>query len=418
MLTSDITKLKNILKYPEISCLRRLAIVSKCQIYLVGGSLRDLISERNITDFDLTVKGDILTLSKNLANMLKASHVLLDKKRKTVRIITKTKFIIDFTFLAKSLIYELKRRDFTVNSLAFDLINLDFLDPLSGLTDLKNKTIKMNSDKVFKADPVRLLRAVRLKADLGFKIEAKTLKQIKKDKKLILKIKSERITEEFFKILANSNSRINLQLLDDLSLNSIIFEIRNKEKKAPLSIYKRLENCFKKNIINKKVCSYYDDVLAANRNRWVLLKLAALILDKKIKISRAFKVLKLSLKEKKTLEKILKYYYLFCDKINQYSFLNQTEPVFLDLVILSLASNRISKTRADKLFSMYFSYQKRKLQFKKIIDGDILKNKLKIKSSPLIGFILDKLQEAYYLKEIKTQAEALRLVRKLIQKRH
>ncbi len=100
-----------------------------------------------------------------------------------------------------SLKEDLSRRDFTINAMALDFANI--FDPFGGQEDLKNKIIRCvgNAEKRFLEDALRILRALRFSAVLGFKIEEETKNAILKLYKLLRFVSKERITDEFLKLL-------------------------------------------------------------------------------------------------------------------------------------------------------------------------------------------------------------------------
>lgn len=106
----------------------------------------------------------------------------------------------------KTLEEDLARRDFTINALAFDK-NFKIIDPYGGQEDIKNKLIRAVGDpnERFGEDALRMMRAIRIAAEIGFKIEAKTFEAIKKNAPLINKIAKERVKDELFKLLASAN---------------------------------------------------------------------------------------------------------------------------------------------------------------------------------------------------------------------
>ncbi|NCO46813.1 MAG: hypothetical protein GW890_10700, partial [Vibrio sp.] len=98
---------------------------------------------------------------------------------------------------------DLKRRDFTINAIAYDPIIKDIKDFYKGQNDLENGLIRTvgNPDERFQEDALRIMRAIRFSAQLGFTIEQNTLNSIVKNKDLLKNISKERIGDEFSKII-------------------------------------------------------------------------------------------------------------------------------------------------------------------------------------------------------------------------
>ena len=118
----------------------------------------------------------------------------------------------DNVTFTKNIIDDLSRRDFTINAIAFNPIRAELeyearvIDPYYGVDDINNKTIRCvgNPNERFNEDGLRILRAIRFAAQLGFTIEEETAKSIHENKHLLRNISRERIQSELFKIL-NSN---------------------------------------------------------------------------------------------------------------------------------------------------------------------------------------------------------------------
>lgn len=102
---------------------------------------------------------------------------------------------------------DLKRRDFTINALAYNPITNELIDNFNGLSDLKSNIIKTvgDPDERFNEDGLRIMRAVRFSAQLNFKIEEKTLISLKNNRKLLKNISIERIRDEFNKLIMTKN---------------------------------------------------------------------------------------------------------------------------------------------------------------------------------------------------------------------
>ena len=110
------------------------------------------------------------------------------------------------------------RRDFTINALAISLSKNNFgemIDPFAGSNDLKNKIIRtpVDADVTFSDDPLRMMRAIRFSAQLGFSIHESALEAIKKNKERIRIVSGERITDELNKIILSPVPSIGFKLL-------------------------------------------------------------------------------------------------------------------------------------------------------------------------------------------------------------
>jgi poly(A) polymerase len=115
---------------------------------------------------------------------------------------------------------DLARRDFTINAMARDVLTGELHDPFGGMVDLRRRLIRAVGDpnERFREDPLRLLRAVRLAAQLGFEIESETRKAIAANAGALERISRERIADELNKILLSPRPAAGLRLATDLGL--------------------------------------------------------------------------------------------------------------------------------------------------------------------------------------------------------
>ncbi|MEM6427928.1 MAG: HDIG domain-containing metalloprotein [Deinococcota bacterium] len=152
--------------------------------YLVGGAVRDALLNRPVSDIDWLVPNP-KQLAKQVADASAGSLVCLDETRNVWRVVTNLVdensadniSTRDYVPLETALEDDLKTRDFTLNAIATDLDGVIY-DPLNGRQDIANKQIRAIHMDNFCADPLRLLRGVRLACQLGFKLEPKTYKMM------------------------------------------------------------------------------------------------------------------------------------------------------------------------------------------------------------------------------------------------
>ena len=187
---------------------------------MVGGAVRDLLLKREIRDIDFVVPKDALEISRRLANQLGGAFYPLDKERETGRILlvdgAGKKWHLDFAvYRGPDLESDLVRRDFTINALAIDLRQPEKIyDPLGGALHLQRKELRRCSSTSLKEDPVRILRAVRFATAYQLKIERETLKDMHSLVGLLSGASSERLRDEFFRILEEPQPVMCLRVLD------------------------------------------------------------------------------------------------------------------------------------------------------------------------------------------------------------
>ncbi len=195
------------------------------QAFVVGGGLRDIILGNIPDDYDITTSAkpdEILKLfNKSYATGLKHGTVTVVLNNKRIEITT---FRSDGDYVNhRSPVYvefltdingDLSRRDFTINALAYNKKD-GLIDKFGGINDLNNKIIKaVGSPEIrFEEDALRILRAFRFSAKLGFKIEKKTLNAALNKASLLKFVSKERIFCELSKILISDNPEVISELI-------------------------------------------------------------------------------------------------------------------------------------------------------------------------------------------------------------
>ena len=193
------------------------------RVFLVGGLIRDLLAGRGAAgrkDADLAVSRGVLSLGRTLARLGKARMVLLSEKDKTVRLVGPV-LEVDLTqFRASSLEEDLRARDFTINALALDLHlaergEIRLIDPCQGRADLEQGILRAANPDAMTQDPLRILRAYRLGAELGLTLAGGTRTLIRRAVRDLDRIAGERINAELTRLLQTPDSATWLRLMED-----------------------------------------------------------------------------------------------------------------------------------------------------------------------------------------------------------
>lgn len=199
----------------------RTLITAGIKPYVVGGAVRNFILDLPVCDYDIASSATPEQIIKVLKNY---TVVKTGIKHGTVTVVTPGGMVEHTTFRTESeysghrkpvavnfttsLMDDLSRRDFTFNAIAYSK-NSDFLDPFNGISDLQMRLVKCVGEpqKRFEEDALRILRALRFSAVLGFELEDKTHLALIKNKHLLKHISKERITAEFLKLLCGQNAQ-------------------------------------------------------------------------------------------------------------------------------------------------------------------------------------------------------------------
>ena len=160
--------------------LRCLAEASSIRAYLVGGAVRDLMLGRPVTDWDVAAD-DACAAAQIVAQYAGRNPVQMHPSPATFRIPLPDGHIDVVQLTADDLVVDLSRRDFTVNAMAIELREGAYvIDPFGGMKHLRAGIIETVSETSMRDDPVRVVRAYRLAAELGFRIGPRTREQAKK----------------------------------------------------------------------------------------------------------------------------------------------------------------------------------------------------------------------------------------------
>ena len=235
--------MNDLFKNINISIIDTISIeaeLSGIEVYLVGGFVRDLILNRRNKDIDVMVVGNGIDFAKLISKKLN-KKLQIFKNFGTAMLKTEN-YDIEFVGARKesyskdsrnpvveqgTLVEDLSRRDFTINSLAISLNKKNYgeiIDLFSGRADIDKKIIRTPLDPkiTFHDDPLRMMRAARFASQLDFLVDKNNLEFIKSEKERIEIISKERINDELNKILMSKKPSIGLKVLKESGLLELI----------------------------------------------------------------------------------------------------------------------------------------------------------------------------------------------------
>ena len=455
---------------------------SSITVYLVGGALRDVLARRRKKnpDIDFCLQRGALDFGKRLARDIRAGFVVLDKERGYCRLVKKIGelvYTLDFTdFRGKTLEDDLRKRDFTINAMAARLgqvLKGDFqgvlIDPYGGAKDIKAKAIRMVDAGNFRDDPLRILRAFSLSAIFGFRIENKTLAQLRRDRQLLASVSPERIRDELFKIFDQSGSLAYIERMDTMGILRLAMPELTVTRgvaqgpyhhldvwKHSLETLRQLEALFGELKKNRPINAYLDEVLSAERSRRALMKLGALLHDVgKPRAKRRMgnktifhghervgaditgefcRRLKLSNDEADALRKMVLLHlrpgYMGDNPVvsprARFRYFRDAASEGISTLLLSIADQRSTRgpltskndrVQHERVCLGLIREHLRGLKKPKpirFINGDMLMKRFKLKPSVLVGKVLAELEELQAIGKVKTLAQAWSAAKKSI----
>ncbi len=286
---SQISNFKFQLGNPLFERIARLAGALGVEAYVVGGYVRDYYLRRPSTDIDIVVVGSGIALAEALAAELHTGVTVF--KTFGTAMVRACGVEVEFVGARKesyapesrkpqvetgTLEDDQLRRDFTINAMAWSLDAAHFgelIDPFYGMDDLEDGIIRTpcDADITFSDDPLRMMRAVRFAAQLGFTIEEETFDAVSRNAKRIEIVSKERIIAELNKIVLSPVPSIGFELLDLTGLLPLIFPDLAKLK----GVERRGTHAHKDNFIH--TLKVLDNVAKRSDDLW--LRWAALLHD-------------------------------------------------------------------------------------------------------------------------------------------
>lgn len=206
------------------------------EAYIVGGCVRDLLTDKIPKDWDVTTNAtpeEIQNIFPDTFYENKFGTVGVENKEtldESLKVIEVTPYRLESEYsdnrhpdgvkFSKNLSDDLKRRDFTMNAIAYDPASGELVDLYDGMEAIKDKMIKAVGDanERFQEDALRILRAVRFSTQHGFVIEAETMNAMTRHVELLGKISAERIRDEFLKMMMSDEPIVGISMAQKLGI--------------------------------------------------------------------------------------------------------------------------------------------------------------------------------------------------------
>jgi tRNA nucleotidyltransferase/poly(A) polymerase len=266
------------------------------EAYLVGGCVRDLLIGKTPKDWDFTTNARPEQIAGLFAETYQNNDfgtvgVVNETEDERLKVVEVTPYRLesgysdarrpDEVIFSDSLSDDLKRRDFTMNAIAYSVSGDTLTDEFEGMEDIKEKRVRAvgNATERFAEDALRMMRAVRLAVELGFVIESETMQAIAENTDNLSRISKERIRDEFVKILASDAPMQGVVLLEKLGMlqyvaPDILRGIGVEQNKAhAYHVYEHLLRTLqhaadKKWPIYLRIAALFHDVAKPETRRW------------------------------------------------------------------------------------------------------------------------------------------------------
>lgn len=414
--------------------------------YLVGGYLRDLLSGEISPDRDIAIKCDNLAkLTKKIADELNGSFVELDPVNEIYRVVFGDDYIDFAKLLNNNLIDDIKRRDFTINAITYDINNEKFVDITGGKKDFEEKIIRTYKISNLSDDPLRTLRAIRFQAKLGFRIDDEIINFIKENNSLILNVAPERIHQELIKTFEGKFLIDALFSMDETGLLDVIFPFFKDIKKIPsnshhhLDLFHHLIETTGNIRINKpelKIAAFIHDL--AKPDCWTIEKdtgrhrfIGHDELGAK-KVVPFLKKLKFSNKEIEYISKMVQFHIypsalMKDENVTERAiirFIRKIGDDTLDLLELARADRlsargpavsdemvQVNLSNLEKLKEKYFEISPKLKEMPKLVDGNEIMQILNLKPSPKLKEIIDEIKELQLEGKINNKEDAINFLK-------
>ena len=387
---------------------------------LVGGAVRDALLGRTAEylDLDFVLPADAVQTARKLANYYNAGFVILDVQRQIARVVFEQATVDIAQQEGESLEMDLRRRDFTLNAIAYSPYHNQLIDPLQGVVDLQAGVIRMVSRANLQDDPLRLLRAYRQAAQLGFRIESATQSAIRQLSPLLGQVAAERVQVELGYLLKYSQGTAWLTAAWEDNLLQRWFPDATQESLAQVAAVDQSALLLAETFPALEV-EWQSPVAGKSAALLSLAKLANLLPSEPEAAEEQLLHLKYSRAEIRAVVTLLKHLPQLQSHSTQpmslreqYFFFLEVGCVFSALVVLAVAGG-IAVEAVAPLIDCYLNPHNQVAHPTPLVTGNDLMQALNLSPSPQVGKLLTEIQIARIEGTIVTSEDALEFASKL-----
>lgn len=401
-------------------------------VYVVGGTVRDLLLGRKSNDFDLAIDGPAIPFARRLADALGAAFYPMDTERDVARVLlgppSDGRHVDVAGLRAKGILADLRARDFTVNAIA--LLPGDeavLLDPTGGLNDLEACMLRMAAPHAFVDDPLRTLRLARLRTLLSFDVDDETEQAACWAAPRLASVTAERVRDELLALLALPTAVDGLAYAIELGLLTTLLPVPACSLMVALPVMHRVIEWQEAVLAGQgpralapfaeQLAAHWREPLAMNRSRGLILRTALLAsLCGSMPAARALiGDLCLSRREAQHATGALQGAMMLrahpsCNDVAIHRYFRRLRAAGVDGAVLALAEDSAGRAAlaARAALEGWFLRHQQVVAPPSLIDGEAVIKHLGVNPGPLVGRLLDAVREAQVAGMVTTEAQALR----------
>ena len=428
------------LHHPAVRALGNFAKKRGVELYLVGGSVRDLLLGRQMTDIDFAVASDAIAFAQAFAGSIRSTCFPLEENPATARVVVKEFGVsraswlsMDFAqFRAASLTEDLRLRDLTINAMAIAFENVrtvtkqtgvqnafHVIDPCAGVKDLWAGLLRFPSEQVVQADPLRLLRIYRFAAQLDFEISESALALVVKHRSLLSNVAVERCRNELLKIFKVKKAHLYFKQLETAGvLREVVPSMRETDSACcSLAAFEKSPIPAAFDAYRNEINDYLREELGLETDRRSFIKLSFFCGDdpdsvgKHLRLSRKTGQFMANLISGSTeLRRIMPR----LTRKRIISFFRKYRSDWWGVLLYAAASDTIDSAILERIADRYDEHIRPVLKQGRLITGRDLIRTFHLKRGRRVGRLLKKIEDRQFAGEIRTREEALAAVAALI----